>query len=170
MLEIGCIVHQRLLEAEKRRLRRDLRALNAPNEPLPPVNHPETRVRKSVNECPACKVHAPCAFHVAMFAYLKAIKEKRVKYMHFVREVPELIHNPITFEPRQIGVKKELCVLAEFDNYTLEFFFEEGNTRTYVTVKTENTVEGFVMPVEEAIELLNPIRKEISRKLRSILL
>ncbi len=168
-MQVECLVHQKLIEAERRRLRREMKALNAPNEPLPPAQHPETRVRKDVNECPACKVHAPCTFHVAMFAYLKAVKQKKVKFMHFIRKVPELVYNPITLEPRQIGVKKELCVLAEFDNYTLEFFLEKGNTRTaYITVKTRDTVEGFVIPTKEAIELLNPIKKEIYPKLRSV--
>jgi len=158
-----------LYENEMRKLRRENAMINPPNVPLPPVKHPERVVRRNIEKCPCCKIKSPCYFHRALFKYFKAVRENRVKFMHFTRKLPEIVYNPLTFEPRILGEKEELIVIAEFDDYVLEFFFEEENKRTaLVTVKTNEGQNGFVMPKEEAKLLLNPIKKKLSSYKRFI--
>jgi len=158
-----------LYEKEMMKLKRENAMISPSNVPLPPVKHPERVVRRDVKKCPCCKIKCPCDFHRALFKYFKAVKENRVKFMHFTRRFPEIVYNPLTFEPRILDEKEELVVIAEFDNCTLEFFFEEGNKRTaLITVKTDESQDGFIMPVEEAKLLLNPIRKELSSYKRFI--
>jgi len=151
-----------LYEKEMKKLKRE-NAIISPSNVPPPVKHPERVVRRDVKKCPCCKIKSPCDFHRALFRYFKAIRENRVKFMHLTRKFPEVVYNPLTFEPRILDEKEELVVIAEFDDYTLEFFFEEENKRTaLITVKTDESQDGFVMPVEEAKLLLNPIKKELS--------